>query len=143
MSGKTTEGLRYSNSDPGQITPEQRKALSDKRIDTYRRRVLKLLRNRRIPLTQHTRDWTAEQLEQLWWPDPKAEKLRCRRLTAQALRDELKETEARFRQEGVKRPRGAAKEEVAREFGYPNGEALRKALQPNRVNRRPRRKPRD
>jgi hypothetical protein len=44
-----------------------------------------------------------------------------------------------YRQEGIKAPRTTAKEELAEWIGHASAEALRKALQPNRVNRRPRR----
>jgi hypothetical protein len=58
------------------------------------------------------------------------------------LRNVLEISETKYRQEGVKRPRGTAKKQIAKHFGHNSGEALRKALQPNRVNRRPRHKPR-
>jgi hypothetical protein len=50
--------------------------------------------------------------------------------------------EARYRRRGdVKRPRGKALDEMAKVLGHNSGKALNKALQPNRVNRRPDRKP--
>ena len=119
---------------------------ADKVNDTARRALLDLLRNHLrlgIPLSQETLDETARELERLWWPaDPKAEKCRRRQEKAELLRNVLEISEAKYRQEGVKRPRSTAKKQIAKHFGHNSGEALRKALQPNRVNRRPRRKPR-
>jgi hypothetical protein len=117
----------------------------DELHDTFRRAMLDLLRNGvpiYMPVSQYMRDKMADELEQLWWPDPKAVKRRRRLLDAEVRRTMLEFAEAHNRQNGVERPRSAAKEEMARFFGYSSGEALRKDLQPHRVNRRPRRKPR-
>jgi hypothetical protein len=113
--------------------------------DVYRRAFLELLRNWQrlgIPLSQGTLDEAASELERLWWPDPEAEKCRRRQEDAKVLRARLALTELSFREAGIRRPRSVAKDALARDSGHNSGEALRKALQPNRVTRRPRRKPR-
>jgi hypothetical protein len=112
--------------------------------DVMQRALLELLRNHQrlgIPLSQYTLDSAADELERLWWPDPKAEKHWLRLMKAKQLRKLLENMETKNRQRGVPRPRSAAKDEIAQEFGHSSGEALRKHLQPARVNR-PRPKPR-
>jgi hypothetical protein len=107
--------------------------------DADRRAVLESLRNHQrlgIPLSQQTLDQAADELERLWWPNRKAEKNRRRLVEAESLHNLLNILEAMNRQRGVKRPRSGAKEEIARHFGFANGEALRKALQANRVKPR-------
>jgi hypothetical protein len=109
------------------------------KTDTYRRAVLESLRNHQrlgIPLSQETLDQAADELERLWWPNQKAEKCRRRRVEAESLSNLLNIVEAMNRERGVKRPRSGAKEEIAKHFGFANGEALRKALQANRVKPR-------
>jgi len=139
--------------DRGMLAPDRHFLLkriagcdADKVKDVWRRAFLELLRNWQrlgIPLSQETLDQTASELERLWWPpDPKAEKCRRRQAKAKELRAELWLLEAIYRREDFKRPRSMAKEDVARNYGHASGEALRKALQANRVNRRPRHKPR-
>jgi hypothetical protein len=113
--------------------------------DVYRRAFLELLRNWQrlgIPLSQGTLDEAASELERLWWPDPEAEKCRRRQEDAKVLHARLALTELALREAKHPRPRRAAKDALARDSGHNSGEALRKALQPNRVTRRPRRKPR-
>jgi hypothetical protein len=134
--------------DRGQIAPDgdfllKRLALSNDPAnpDTYRRAVLELLRNHQhlgIPLSQHTLDLTANELERLWWPNRKAEKRRRRLAEDEALRNLVDKKEAMYRQEGVAAPRRMAKDTIAQHFGFANGEALRKDLQANRVRRKPR-----
>jgi hypothetical protein len=105
------------------------------KAETFRRALLELLRNWEhlgIPLTQKIFSWVAWELERLWWPDRQAEKQR----RAQELSIRVDMAEAVNRKLGVARPRSAAKEAVAEEFGYASGEALRKAMQPNRVKSR-------
>jgi hypothetical protein len=112
--------------------------------DVFQRATLELLRNHQrlgIPLSQATLDDVANELERLWWPDPKAEKHWIRLMKAKNLRKLLENLETKNRRQGIKRPRSAAKDEIAQEFGHSSGEALRKHLQPARVNR-PRPKPR-
>jgi hypothetical protein len=132
----------------GQITPDlhfllKRVALrkdADK-TETFRRAILELLRNWEclgIPVSQKTFNWVASELERLWWPDRQAEKQR----RVEELRIRVDMAEAVHRHEGIKRPRHAAYAMVAKAYGHNSGGALRKALQPNRVNRKPRRKPR-
>jgi hypothetical protein len=83
----------------------------------------------------------AKELEQLWWPDPKAEKRRRSQWHAENVRYAVDaESVAIYRKKGVKRSQ--VWEEMARYFGHNSGEALRKSQQSNRVNRKPRRKPR-
>ena len=119
-----------------------------KRIDEgcdWRRAFLELLRNWQrlgIPLSQGTLDEAASELERLWWPDAEAEKCRRRQEDAKVLRARLALTELALREAKHPRPRSVAKDALARDSGHNSGEALRKALQPNRVNRRPRHKPR-
>jgi hypothetical protein len=116
---------------------------ANKRQDAFRQAIIDLLRNS-VPInmlvSQYMREQAAAELERLWRPE--VEKLRSRLRKAEERRWMLEKAEALNRQEGVERPRSAAKKEMARFFGYSSGEALRKDLQPNRVNRRPRRKPR-
>jgi hypothetical protein len=107
--------------------------------DADRRAVLESLRNHQRlgkPLSQQTLNQAADELERLWWPNRKAEKYRRCRVEAESLNNLLNIIEAMNRQRGVARPRSEAKEEVARYFGFANGEALRKALQANRVKPR-------
>jgi hypothetical protein len=119
-----------------------------KHQDAFRRAMINMLRNDggrppiNMPLSQHMRDQMAAELEQLWWPDREAEKRRRRLIETEVRRTMLEKAEAHNRERGVPRPRSTAKEEMARFFGYSSGEAMRKDLQPNRVNRRSRRKPR-
>src|SRR5262249_20606046 len=75
--------------DLGELEPDQHFLL--KRIEGIRddaqaeealyRAVVDLLRSG-IPLSQHTRDLTAGELERLWWPDLKAEKRRRNEMRA-------------------------------------------------------------
>jgi hypothetical protein len=133
----------------GQITPDQRFLLkrvahreaAGKVPNTYRGAVLDLLRDwQRLGMTL---DRAVDELERfLWRPDPKGEKSHRRREKVQDLRSLLEIWEFKYRQEGGQRPRSWAKNEIAKHFGYANGEALRKALQANRVNPKSRRKPR-
>jgi hypothetical protein len=118
---------------------------ANKGKDVYRRAFLELLRNWQhlgIPLSQGTLDEAASELERLWWPDPEAEKCRRRQEDAKVLRARLALTELALREAKHPRPRSVAKDALARDSDHNSGEALRKALQPNRVNRRPRHKPR-
>jgi hypothetical protein len=118
---------------------------ANKGKDVYRRAFLELLRNWQrlgIPLSQGTLDEAASELERLWWPDAEAEKCRRRQEDAKVLRARLALTELALREAKHPRPRSVAKDALARDSGHNSGEALRKALQPNRVNRRPRHKPR-
>jgi hypothetical protein len=119
---------------------------ANKGKDVYRRAFLELLRDWQrlgIPLSQGTLDEAASELERLWWPpDPEAEKCRRRQENAKVLRWRLALTEAALREAKHPRPRSVAKDALARDSGHNSGEALRKALQPTRVNRRPRHKPR-
>jgi hypothetical protein len=118
---------------------------TDKHQDAFRRAMIDMLRNDvpiKMPLSQHMRDRMAAELEQLWWPDPGSEKRRRRLIETEVRRWMLEQAETDNRERGVPRPRSAAKEEMARLFGYSSGEALRKDLQANRLNRRPRHKPR-
>jgi hypothetical protein len=108
--------------------------------DTYRLRLVDLLRSD-IPLSRFMRDWTATELERAWWPNPEAEKRSHQQVKAIVMRGDLEAAIAANKRKGVKRPVTEAKDEIARHWGHRNGEALRKALQANRVNRRPRRKP--
>jgi hypothetical protein len=110
--------------------------------DDYRRVVLKLLRTWPCfgePLARKMLNRVANELERLWWPSATAEKQRRRLWEAQLLRKLLDIMTEENRQAGVSAPRAAAKEELAEWVGHASAEALRKALQPNRVNRRPRR----
>lgn len=110
--------------------------------DDYRRGVLKLLRTWPCfgePLARKMLNRVANELERLWWPSATAEKQRRRLWEAPLLRDILDIMTEENRQAGVSAPRTAAKEELAEWVGHASAEALRKALQPNRVNRRPRR----
>jgi hypothetical protein len=114
----------------------------DELHDTFRRAMLDMLRNGvpiYMPISQYMRDKMADELEQLWWPNPKAVKRRRRLLEAEAKRWVLEQAEALNRQRRVKRPRSEALDEVAKVLGHNSGKALNKALQPNRVNRRPHR----
>jgi hypothetical protein len=117
----------------------------DELHDTFRRAMLDLLRYGvpiNMPLSQYMRDKMADELEQLWWPDPKAEKRRRRLAKAETNRVLLEMAEDINRQCGVKRPRSVAKDQIAELLGRSSGEALRKALQEHRVNSKPRHKPR-
>ena len=105
--------------------------------DTYRRAFVDLLRND-IPLSQATRDLMAGELERLWWPDPEAKKRARRLMRATVIRRDLEVSIAKNKREGVKRPVKEAKDKIAKHWGHHSGEALRKALQPSRANRRPR-----
>jgi hypothetical protein len=113
----------------------------DKLEGAVRGALVELLRGRRqcpdFPLSPQILDLIADELER--GSDPEAEKRR-RRLTkavtkAWWMRADLEAAEAINRQQGVKRPRGEAKKVVAKVYGYRDGEALRKALKPSRINR--------
>jgi hypothetical protein len=116
----------------------------DKLKDAVRCALVELLCEHRqcpgIPLSPQVLDLIADELER--GSDPEAEKRRSRLTKAEWMRADLEATEAMHRQRGVPHPRGKAKGEVASRFGHNSGKALNKALQPNRVNRKPRRTPR-
>jgi hypothetical protein len=128
---------------------------ADKTTD-QRRALVELLRDHQrlgVPLSQYTLDLAAAELERAWWPNPEAENLRRRLPEVMLQRLALEVTEAWYRQKGDPKPRYKAKKEVANYFRHNSGEALRKALQPNRsrvhvidvfnrMNSKPRRTPR-
>lgn len=88
-----------------------------------------------IPLSRSTRAFLKWQLMSKFWPNKKREKRENSRIRAELMRADLEAAKA-------KKPVTEAKAEVAKRWGRNSGEALRKALQPNRLNRRPRRRPR-
>jgi hypothetical protein len=96
-----------------------------------------------IPLSSRTiRQLLRVVLGRLHSPDPKAEEHRRALIKAEVIGGDLDVAIALKRRQGVRRPVYEAKAEVAKHWGHNSGEALRKALQPNRVNRRQRRQPR-
>jgi hypothetical protein len=114
----------------------------DTATDAWRRAFLELLRNHQrlgIELSQEMINRAANELESFYWPDPKAEKHRRRQANAEMTRTFLGLVENMYRRAGEPRPRSAAKDKMAQALRLPSGEALRKALQVNRVNRKPRR----
>jgi hypothetical protein len=96
-----------------------------------------------IPLSRRTRQFLKGELISKWWPNKQREKRENRRSTAEIIRAELKAAIAEKRRQGVERPAEEAKKEIARRWGRQSGPALSKALEPSRLNRRPRRRPRD
>jgi len=110
---------------------------AEKLEDTYRRAVLDLLHSD-IPLSQLTRDMTAGELQRLRWPDPEAEKRARRLIKTTVIRADLEVAIAENKRKGIKHPVKEAKDKIAKHWGHHSGEALRKALQPGRVSRRPR-----
>ena len=148
----TTDEILDRDRDRGLLAPDTHFLLksiagcdSDKVKDVWRRAFLDLLRNHQrlgIPLSQEMLNRAADELEWFYWPDPKAEKCRRRLADAELLRNVVAMFEAKYRREVVKAPRSRALDEMAKHFGHASGKALRKHLQANRVNRRPRRKPR-
>jgi hypothetical protein len=115
---------------------------AEKLEDTHRHALVDLLRSD-VPLDRRTRNWIAGELERLSWPNPEAEKRARRQAKAYVIRKDLDAAIAENKQAGVVRPVKAAKDKVAVHWGHQSGDALRKELQPNRVNRRStRRRPR-
>lgn len=113
----------------------------DKVEKVHKRAILDLLRSS-IPLGRIMRDSVADELARLWWPDPEAEKRAHRQMKAYVMRADLEVAIAENRRKGsTETPVKKAKDEVAKHWKLHSGEALRKALQPNRVNRRPSRRP--
>jgi hypothetical protein len=93
-----------------------------------------------IPLSSRTRQLL--KLSRLRHPDPQAEKRQRRLMEAKVMGADLDLAIALKRRQGISRAVAEAKAEVAKHWGRNSGEALDKALQPNRLNRRPRRKAR-
>jgi hypothetical protein len=96
-----------------------------------------------IPLSSRTtRELLKGLLRGLHSPDPQAEEHRRALMKAEVMGADLDVAIALKRRQGVRRPVNEAKDEVAKHWGHNSGDALRKALQPNRVNRRSRRQSR-
>ena len=96
-----------------------------------------------IPLSSRTtRDLLRGLLGRLHSPDPEAEEHRRALMKAEVMSADLDVAIALKRRQGVGRPVKEAKDEVAKHWGHNSGDALRKALQPSRVNRRSRRQSR-
>jgi hypothetical protein len=90
-----------------------------------------------IPLSSRTtRELLKGLLGRLHSPDPQAEEHRRALMKAEVMGADLDVAIALKRRQGVRRPVKEAKDEVAKHWGHNSGEALRKALQPSRVNRR-------
>jgi hypothetical protein len=100
-----------------------------------RREAFIALLDTNIPLSPSTRRFLKWELTSKWWPNKRREKRESYRIRAEMMRAELEAAKA-------EKPAAEAKAEVAKRWGRNSGEALRKALQPNRLNRRPRRWPR-
>jgi hypothetical protein len=108
----------------------------EKLEDALRHAVCDLLRSD-IPLDQFTRNLIASRFDDR---DPKAEGRRLGLLKAQVMRRDFEVATAENKRKGVPHPEKEARDELARHWGYQNGEAFRKALQPSRAgHHRPRR----
>jgi hypothetical protein len=88
-----------------------------------------------IPLSPPIRRLLKWELGNKWWPNKKREKRENSRIMVEMMRADLELAKA-------EKPVAEAKAEVAKRWGRNSVEALRKALQPNRLNRRPRHRPR-
>jgi len=96
-----------------------------------------------IPLSSRTaRELLKGLLGRLHSPDPQAEEHRRALMKAVVMGADLDVAIALKRRQGVRRPAKEAKDEVAKHWGHNSGDALRKARQPSRLNRRPRRQSR-
>jgi hypothetical protein len=104
---------------------------------TFRHAVRDLLRSN-IPLDQLTRNLIASRFDDD--RDPKAEGRRLHLFKAKLMCRDFEVTVAANKRKGVPHPEKEARAELARHWGYQNGEAFRKALQPSRAgHHRPRR----
>jgi hypothetical protein len=74
--------------------------------------------------------------------DPIGERRFLHPIKVQLMRADLAAAIAKNRRKRINAPVTKARAEVAKKWGVNSGEALRKALQPSRVNLKPRRRPR-
>ncbi|MGZ5915077.1 MAG: hypothetical protein ACXWJU_07095 [Hyphomicrobium sp.] len=107
--------------------------------EAFRGAVMLLLSNGYQP-SKGLRTLITWELSLTWWPDGKARRRAQSEMRVEAERLDLEQTIARKRSEGLgdKVAVAQARKEVASRWGRNSAGALRKALQPNRMNRRQR-----